>query len=83
MFNKIVSATLSFSLLEVANCQTQEEKDAYPLWAAEAERFDYSWEPHTVETPEGWFLTVFRITGVKGRKLYLEEENKDKAPILI
>lgn len=41
------------------------------------------WEPYTLETEEGWFLTIFRITGVKGEKLYLKEENKDKLPVLV
>ena len=43
----------------------------------------YDWEPHTVETEDGWYLTIFRITGANGQKFPLAEENKDKPPILI
>ena len=44
--------------------------------------FGYDWEPHEVETEDGWYLTIFRITGVNGRSLPFEEK-KDKPPLLI
>ena len=43
----------------------------------------YDWEPHVVETEDGWYLTIFRITGANGKKFPLAEENKGKPPILI
>ena len=43
----------------------------------------YDWEPHIVETEDGWFLTIFRITGAYGKKFSLAKEIKDKPPILI
>ena len=44
---------------------------------------NYNWEPHKVETEDGWFLTMFRITGASGKPFPKAEENKDKPPILI
>ena len=44
--------------------------------------FGYDWEPHEVETEDGWYLTIFRITGINGRSLPFEEM-KDKPPLLI
>ena len=40
--------------------------------------FGYDWEPHNVETEDGWYLTVFRITGIKGVPVV-----SDKPPILL
>ena len=28
--------------------------------------FGYTWEPYTVETEDGWYLSMFRMTGVVG-----------------
>ena len=44
------------------------------------DRFGYEWEPHVAETEDGWFLTVFRITAVKGKAL---PEDPTKPPILV
>ena len=43
----------------------------------------YDWEPHSIETEDGWLLTIFRITGANGEKFPMAEQNKDKPPILI
>ena len=42
----------------------------------------FDWEPYTVMTEDGWFLSFFRITSVGGEKRP-SEEFKDKPPILL
>ena len=42
----------------------------------------YDWEPYTVITEDGWFLSLFHITGVKGESRP-SEDFKDKPPILL
>ena len=43
------------------------------------DRFGYGWEAHEVETEDGWFVTVFRITQANGQDL----TKSDKPPILL
>ena len=71
-------------LTTVIIAQTQEQKERYSkLDNAMKGAGGYDWEPHTVETDDGWFITMFRITGANGKKFPKAEENKDKPPILI
>ena len=64
-----------------AIAQTQEVKDKYPLFAEGMDKRGFGWEPHEIETEDGWFLTIFRITSVNGVPTPFEEL-KDKPPIL-
>ena len=41
----------------------------------------YTWEPYKVETEDGWYLTLFHITGrIDGR---VEHDGRHHAPLLI
>ena len=62
-----------------ASAQTQEEREKYAKWTEVCDRFGYEWEPHVVETEDGWFITIFRITNAKGQDLTKSE----KPPIMI
>ena len=43
-----------------------------------------AWEPYQVKTEDGWFLTIFRITGeVDSEPNYLKDENKEKLPVVM
>ena len=63
----------------MALAQTEEEREKYAQWTEVCDRFGYEWEPHEVETEDGWFVTVFRITKAKGQDLTKSE----KPPILL
>ena len=63
---------------------TAADREKYPEFAKIAHMDSYDWEPHTVETEDGWFLTLLRITGVDGEKFETRNPNMaDKPPILI
>ena len=66
----------------INNVMSQSWKETYPEFDAVASRSGLDWEPHTVETEDGWSLTIFRIIGVKGEKRPTDEF-KDKPPIFI
>jgi len=73
---------LVFAAACLATCltaQSAEEREKYEMWTAQCDKFGYGWEPHVVETGDGWFLTAFRITEVKGEPI----ENDGRPPILI
>ena len=43
-----------------------------------------AWEPYQVKTEDGWFLTIFRITGkVDSEPNYLKDDNKEKLPVVM
>ena len=48
-----------------------------------ADKYGYSWKPYVVETEDGWFLTVVRLTAVDGVELSKSEEMKDKPPVFM
>ena len=48
-----------------------------------AAKYGYSWKPYEVETEDGWFLTVMRITAVDGVELSKSEEMADKPPVFL
>ena len=63
---------------------TAADQEKYPEFAKIANMYGYDWEPHTVETEDGWFLTLLRITGVDGEKFAKRNpEMVDKPPILM
>ena len=43
-----------------------------------AEQYGYEWEPHQVETEDGWVLSLIRITAVNGEPI-----KTDKPPLLM
>ena len=51
-------------IILINNVMSQSWKETYAEFDAVAKGLD--WEPHKVETEDGWFLTIFRLTGVKG-----------------
>ena len=53
----------------------------YARWNAAMEKEGYTWEPYEVETKDGWFLTLFRITGRANAAGH--EHMEDRAPVLI
>ena len=61
--------------------QPQSVYPDYPDMSDAMDIFGYDWEPHEVETEDGWYLTMFRITGIKGEES--PSEKKDKPPILL
>ena len=67
-------------LAELALSQTAEEKALYPDWSKVMKEQGYMWEPHTVVTEDGWYLTLFRITGRNGK---LTTPDPLKYPILV
>ena len=73
-------AQVATMLLGTALAQSEEIRAKYQRWTDVCDRFGYEWEPHVVETEDGWTLTVFRITAVKGKAL---PEDPTKPPILI
>lgn len=70
----------------LSGCLAATDKDqAY--YAEIAEVFDWlnvTWEPYQVKTEDGWYLSMFRLTGEKGSQPnYMQEENKDKLPVIM
>ena len=64
-----------------ANAQSELDKMQYARWSAAMEKEGYTWEPYQVETKDGWFLTLFRITGrADGSVMH---DNRHHAPVLI
>ena len=43
-----------------------------------AAKYGYSWEPHEVDTEDGWKLTLLRITAVKDVPI-----RSDKPPVIM
>ena len=43
-----------------------------------------TWDPYQVKTEDGWFLSMFRITGEVGEQPnYMQSEHQDKLPIVM
>ena len=80
MMRSSIFAQVAILLAGTALAQSAEERDKYSRWTEACDRFGYEWEPHVVETDDGWYLTVFRITAVKGKPLPFDSS---KPPILI
>ena len=59
--------------------QTPDEKAKYPGWAAVMSKEGYTWKPYTVETADGWTLTLYRLTGRVGK----ESSTKHATPVLV
>ena len=76
-------ALLSSLFYFVAQAQSEQDRRLYPDLAEIADVFGYGWEAHKVETEDGWFLTLFRITSVDGERLSTRPENRDKPPLLM
>ena len=57
------SAFIVSVLAAVAHCQTANQKNAYPRFAAAMEEYedDYSWLPIEFQTDDGYILTSFII----------------------
>ena len=62
-----VAITLSIVCLEIVSAQSAEDKKLYADFAEVMNKYGYTWEPHKVKTEDLWNLTIFRITGKKGR----------------
>ena len=79
MFNRFIAAA-ALAVVS-ANAQGEQERMQYERWANAMDKEGYSWEPYTVETKDGWYLTLFRITGrTDGRA---EHDGRHHAPVLI
>ena len=79
MFSRFIAAAAL--AVATANAQTDYEREQYPSFASIMDKEGYTWEPYTVETKDGWYLTLFRITGrTDGR---VEHDGRHHAPVLI
>ena len=50
----------------------------YSWFQQVADRRGYTWEPHQVQTEDGWWLTLLRITAVNG-----ETYDSEKPPVFM
>ena len=50
----------------------------YSEWEAIADNYGYGWEPHKVDSEDGWRLTMLRITSVKDVPI-----QSDKPPVFM
>ena len=79
MYSRLIAAAAL--AVATANAQTDYDREQYPSFASIMDKEGYTWEPHTVETEDGWYLTLFRITGrTDGR---VEHDGRHHAPVLI
>ena len=63
--------------------QTEQQIREYPDFAEALANYDYQWEAFTVKSDDGWYLTLFHLTGVSGERPSQSKENKDKPPVLL
>ena len=56
---------------------TETDEANFPDWSLVMDDKGLTWEPHQVKTEDGWFLTVFRITGIVGSDSpnFMQEDN--------
>ena len=84
MYKALIGAALAAT---VAIAQTAEETAKYPGWAAVMTKEGYTWKPYTVETTDGWTLTLFRLTGHVGKestaKHPIYNAKKHDTPVLV
>ena len=60
------------------------ERAYYADWAEVCDYLGLTWKPYQVKTEDGWYLTMFRITGEVGSQPnYLKDENQDKLPVIM
>ena len=78
MSTQLNLAFVAALLLGYVTAQTEEQRSKYQSWTDVCDKNGYEWEPYTVETADGWFLTLFHITKVKGEAL---QAGSDKPPI--
>ena len=62
MLKKLAALLTQISLL---SAQSNDSGHEYLEFEEIAAKYDYSWEPHKVDTEDGWQLTLLRITAVK------------------
>lgn len=55
----------------------------YPEWATKMEEFGITWMPYTVETEDGWTLTMFRLTGRIDKNDDMTSCENGKYPVII
>ena len=72
--------TLSIFCLDLVVAQSAEDKKLYAEFADAMDKYGYTWEPHKVKTEDLWNLTIFRITGKKGKPT--QTQSSDKYPVL-
>ena len=79
MYSRLI-ATAALAVFS-ANAQSELDKMQYARWSAAMEKEGYTWEPYQVETKDGWYLTLFRITGRTDG--LVKHDGKHHAPVLI
>ena len=84
----VASAADSETPTEGSSCAVVEwklETDLTPYgdFAATMESYGYDWEPYTVQTSDGWLLTLFHVLGRYGERPSQDESNIDKPPVHI
>lgn len=56
---------------------TEADRANFPDWSQVMDDKGLTWEPHQVKTEDGWFLTIFRMTGEVGSDSpnFMQEDN--------
>ena len=55
---KIIASAMALSTVEAA---TEHDKHLYKSFATAIGQFEYDWEPFTLTTDDGYYLTMFRL----------------------
>ena len=64
--NRVKSILLLVLVITVVVAQSELEKELFPKLDKAMKLYSYDWEPHRIETKDGWYLHIFRITGING-----------------
>ena len=64
----IVSALAAYSKAETIWTLEDASSEWYADFAVTMDTYDYQWEPYTVQTEDGWLLTLFHVTGRYGER---------------
>ena len=64
--------------------QLDTERAYFPVFAESADLVGVTWQHHYAKTEDGWYLSMFRLTGLVDKQPnYLQDKNKDKLPIIM
>ena len=74
---KQITYQLAAALAAIASAQAEPDLSEMASVMSEA---GYSWDAHRVETEDGWWLSLFRITGKNGQE---EERVTRDIPVLV
>lgn len=68
MIHDSIKMLVSWQLIAATGClaATEEEQAKYASWSKVMDNLGLNWDPYQVKTEDGWFLTMFRITGEVG-----------------